>query len=86
MSQNFLDVRVYEDGCKLVATYVAEQVHVDANTATAYIVKSNGETITIPFRFGVQEIQVSFSQFFRSYVYENGKVIEKREPACKGSV
>ncbi len=86
MSQNFLDVRVYEEGCELVATYVAEQVHINADTATAHIIKSNGETITIPFKYGVQEIQVSFSQFFRSYIYENGKVLEKREPTCKGSV
>lgn len=86
LSSNLFDVRIYDDQCVQQAYYVAEQVYVDGPKAYMDITEANGDTIHIPFKFGVREAQVSYEGFFRSYQYEDGKVSEKKEPYCKGSI
>lgn len=86
VASNVFDVHIYNDQCQEQAHYVAEQVYVNADKAYIDIEQSSGNKIHIPFKYGVKEAQVSYEKFFRSYQYENGKVIEKTEPYCKGSI
>ena len=86
LSSNVFDVKIYNDQCELQADYRAEQVYVNGEKAYMDIYLPNGQSIHVPFKYGVREAQVSFEGFFRSYQYENGRVIEKKDAYCKGSI
>jgi hypothetical protein len=86
LSSNFFDVQVFDNQCHSQRRYMAEQICISSNKAYIDILLPSNRTVRIPFDDVVKEVQVSFQGFFRSYVYENGQVNEKKESSCAGSI
>lgn len=81
---NPLHVSVYSVPCHLEANYYAEQVFVSQD-GVMVLYFADGKKMDIPLKY-VDEVQVNYEQFFRSYSFENGHTVEKTTPKCNGAI
>ncbi len=84
LSTDPITVSVYSPPCKLERVYYAEYVYISAGGIVT-VTFSDGGSVDIPLKY-VQELNVQFGAFLRSYSLVDGVVKVSETAQCPGAV